>query len=91
MLKMGYHWDDLNKVYLYRIKGPDKMTYNYDDPNEFSLVIVEEQPVDNQDHYVDSEMEDIIHEEDEVWLHGATYQQNEDSQGWGQWQQNSWT
>lgn len=78
MKNMGYHWDNANQVYFYQIKGYGKVIYNYDDQTEFAPGNVDEQLVDDQDHHVDAEMADTIHEEDEVWLHDATYQPNKD-------------
>lgn len=69
--------------------GSGKVIYNYDDPAEFGLVIVEEHSVEDQDHHVDTEMADTYHDYDSVWLHDE--EKHEDTQGWGQWQQNSWT
>lgn len=38
MTNMGFHWDNNLKVDFYRMKGSDKVIYNYDDPAEFGLV-----------------------------------------------------
>lgn len=47
MTNLGYHWDNVNKVYFYQVKGFGTIIYNYDDPNEFALVNVEEKPVND--------------------------------------------
>lgn len=78
MTNMGYHWDNVNKVYFNRVKGSGKIIYNYDDPNEFALVNIEEQLVDDNDHHVDAKMEDTNHGEDKVWLQDTICQQQED-------------
>lgn len=64
MTNIGYHMDDNLKVYFYRMKGSGKIIYNYDDPTEFGLVIVEEQPVEDPHHHVNAEMDDTHHEDD---------------------------
>lgn len=84
MTNMSYHWDNVNKVYFYQMKGFGKIIYNYDDSNEFVTINVEEKLVDDQDHHMDAKMADIIHVEDEAWLHDETYRQNEDPQGLNQ-------
>lgn len=76
-------------IYFYRMKGSSKVIYNYDDANEFAPFIIANQLVDKQDHHVDMEMKVTHHEDYEAWLHGE--EKHEDSQGWDQWKQNSWT
>lgn len=56
------------------MKGSGKIVYNYVDLNEFASVNVEEQLVDDLNHHVYVEMMDTNHEEDDTWLHDATYQ-----------------
>lgn len=83
LTNMGYHWDDINKVYFYHMKGSGKVIYNYDDSTEFGPANVEEQPIDDQAHHVDTKKVDTNHEDDEVWLH--VKEKHEDPQERGQW------
>lgn len=71
------------------MKGSGKVIYNYDDPAEFSLAIVEEQLLEDPHYQVDMKMVDTHHGDDEAWL--CDEEQHEDPQEWGHWQQNSWT
>lgn len=89
MARMRYHWNNDLKVYFYKMKGSNKVIYNYDNPNEFGTVNVEEQHVEDQVHHVDTDMVDTHHDDDYAWLHDP--KQYEDPHGWCQWQPNSWT
>lgn len=89
MRHLVYHWDANHNVYFYRMKGFDKVIYNYDDPAEFNTTNVDEQHVEEQVHHVETDMVDTHHDDDHDWQHDA--EEHEDPQGWGQWKQNSWT
>ena len=69
MTHMGYHWYNYLKVYFNKIKGPSKVIYNYDDPDEFRTTNVEEQYVEDQAHHVDTNMDDTHHDDDCAWLY----------------------
>lgn len=49
MAKIGYKWDDDQKVYYFCIKGSRRHFYNYDVPIEYDSTYVEEQQAEDDD------------------------------------------
>lgn len=68
MAKVGYKWDDDQKVYYFCIKGSRRRIYNYDVPIEYDLTYVEEQQAEDDDQHGDAHMHDADYSGDGVWL-----------------------
>lgn len=87
---MGYHWDKDLKVYFYKMKVSVKVIYNYDDPAEYGIAMIDKHQVEEPNQNVDADIVDsqYANEDPPEWQGFASSHEN--SQGWGQWQLNSW-